>query len=75
MRLTQQHFEDLASAAWLAKDRGDDELAARFDIMARKANLECTRADLRGMPSLGSTGEGRLKWQDMPSVFDVPSHE
>jgi len=72
MRLTEQHFEDIVSAAWLAKESGDEELAARLDIMARKANLECTRAYMRGIPTLGSTGEGRLKWQDMPSVFALP---
>ncbi|RKZ87366.1 MAG: hypothetical protein DRQ39_04315 [Gammaproteobacteria bacterium] len=74
MRLTEQHFEDLASAAWLAKESGDDELAERLDVMARKANLECSRAEFAKIPSLGSHGP-RLEWQDMPSVFDIPTGE
>lgn len=74
MRLTEQHFEDLADAAWLAKDHGSAELAERLDIMARKANLECARAETAKLPSLGSHGP-RLKWQDMPSVFDLPTGE
>lgn len=71
MRLTQQHFEDLASAAWLAKDSGDDELAERMDIMARKANLEVTRMQNPETPF--SSGVSRLKWQDMPSVLEIPT--
>ena len=71
MRLTEQHFTDLADAAWLAKDHGSAELAERLDIMARKANLECTRIACPTVPGTASL-ESRLKWQDMPSVFDLP---
>ncbi len=74
MRLTEQHFTDLADAAWLAKDHGSAELAERLDIMARKANLECARAQTSTMP-MGSTTVPRLKWQDMPSVFELPNNE
>ena len=74
MRLTEQHFTDLASAAWLAKESGDDELAVRLDVMARKANLECTRTSCPPIPGTASL-EPRLKWQDMPSVFDLPTGE
>ncbi len=74
MRLTQQHFEDLASSAWLAKDNGDDELAERLDIMARKANLEVTRKETSGFALYGSSTVPRLKWQDMPSVLELPEN-
>ena len=72
MRLTQQHFEDLANAAWLAKENGDEELAERLDVMARKANLEVTRKETSGYALYGSNTVPRLKWQDMPSVFILP---
>lgn len=75
MRLTQQHFEDLADAAWLAKENGDDELAERLDVMARKANLEVTRAETAEFTRFTSPGVPRPKWQDMPSVFDLPTGE
>lgn len=71
MRLTQQHFEDLADAAWLAKENGDEGLAERLDVMARKANLEATRATIKESP-YGGHHTPRLKWQDMPSVFELP---
>jgi hypothetical protein len=71
MRLTEQHFTDLADAAWLAKDHGSEELAKRLDIMARKANLEVARAHTPSSP-MGSPTIPRLTWQDMPSVFDLP---
>lgn len=70
MRLTEQHFNDLAAAAWLAKESGDDELADRLDVMARKANLEVSRAETAAFARFGSHGS-RLKWQDMPSVLDL----
>lgn len=69
MRFTQQHFEDLADAAWLAKDHGSLELAQRLDVMARKANLEVTRAN--NPESAFARGKSRLTWQDMPSVIEL----
>jgi len=75
MRLTEKHFEDLFTAAWLAKEAGEDDLAERLDVMARKANLEITRAETRR--NLGAyartveTPETKLTWKDMPSVFDT----
>ena len=77
MKFNEQNFQDLAEAAWLAQDAGKQELAERLDVLARKANLDCTRSTVdRAFPmSKSFPGSRSLKWQDMPSVLKLPTDD
>ena len=65
MPYSEQDFKDLAFAVAIAEDDGDIELARRLDVLARKANADCTRQSTKGRRGLAG-GSKPIRWQDMP---------
>lgn len=67
MKATEQDFTDLATAAQLAKDSGDQKLADRLDILARKANANITNTKFPVNPFL--SGAKGISWRQVPSCL------
>lgn len=70
INVSEDDFVIIASAALMAKDRGDMNVAAALDKIARKINASLTGANpLR--KSIAFTGlRSVVRWQDMPSVLE-----
>jgi hypothetical protein len=68
---SEEDFETLMEAAFLASGEGQYELAEKLDVLARKENARLTNAKFRSLRSLPGS-RSTVTWRDVPSVFSGP---